>query len=62
MNVMSKSFAYGNMQTMPASSMITGETVRARRDRQYAEIDAQLARIGMILHEAEQVMDALEAR
>lgn len=42
--------------------MIAGETVRARRDRQYAEIDAQLARIGMILHEAEQVMDALEAR
>ena len=32
------------------------------RDRQYAEIDAQLARIGMILHEAEQVMDSLEAR
>lgn len=62
MNVMSKSFAYGNMQTMPASSMIAGETVRARRDRQYAEIDAQLARIGLILHEAEQVMDSLETR
>lgn len=62
MNVMTKSFAYENMQSMPASSATARETVRARRDRQYDEINAQPARIGIVLDEPEHVMDSLEAR
>lgn len=62
MNVMIQSFAYENMQLGPASSATARETVRARLDRQHAEINAQLARIGIVLDEAEHIMDPLEAR
>ena len=62
MNVMIKSFAYENMHSMLASSATARETVRARLDRQYAEINAQLARIGIVLDDSEHVMDSRETR
>lgn len=61
MNVMRKSYAYENMQAVSAVFAHSDETVRQRRDREFAEMYAQIDRIDGILTEAERIMDETPA-